>query len=205
MPKISKNKMNKIFNLNDQNTPTSDIKSINQNIENINVKQNENNHSLNSSQDIHSKNEAYEKRKKEAEKINELIQTLKNSNSDEQFVKETLKNLTSLCMISLHQMQEEMLLDPSGRMGECMAALSNSVVNALKELNEIEHKKKKIDLEEEKLLLKKQNLQKNIAPTTNNVVVIGSITEALKLIKEQQSQEKEICLENNNENLDNNS
>lgn len=195
MPKISKNKVNKIFNLEEnKNSSLNDIHSINQNIENVNIQKDKNNTQINVNSTSDSKIEAYEKRKKEAEKINELIQSLKNSNNDEQFIKETLKNLTSLCMISLHQMQEEMLLDPSGRMGECMAALSNSVVNALKELNEIEHKKKKIDLEEEKLILKKQNMQKNVSPTTNNVVVIGSITDALKLIKDQ---EKQICIENN--------
>lgn len=194
MPKISKNKVNKIFNLEENNTSSSgDIQSINQNIENIHIQKNTSDPQVNVNAASDPKMEAYEKRKKEAEKINELIQSLKNSNNDEQFIKETLKNLTSLCMISLHQMQEEMLLDPSGRMGECMAALSNSVVNALKELNEIEHKRKKINLEEEKLTLKKQSIQKNISPTTNNVVVIGSVTDALKLIKDK---ENEICIEN---------
>lgn len=136
----------------------------------------------------------YEQRKKEVEKIQKSIEALKNEN-DEEFIKKTLKELTTIGMCTLHQMQEEMLVDPSGRMGECMASLTNSIVAALKQISDMENDKQKISIEKEKLEVKKQVIQqtKNLS-TTNNVVVIGSISEALKLIKDQQQeyQQKEL-------------
>ncbi|MCS7316911.1 MAG: hypothetical protein NZZ41_01125 [Candidatus Dojkabacteria bacterium] len=188
MPKFSKKKVQKILDIDDnQQEKLKDEKPLSFSdvaktipSESIDKKEQE-------------EKEKYLERKKEAEKFSLLLNEIKNKKGDEEFIKESLKELSSIGMVSLRQMQEELLLDPSGRMGECMAALLNSVVNALKELNEIENEKKKIDIEKEKLDIKKQNLAKISNPnTTNNVVVIGSLADALNVLKnEAKKQEQE--------------
>lgn len=126
--------------------------------------------------------ERAETRKKEVAKIKAEIGKLKN-NPDEDFVKEGLRELAGIGLQSMRILQDEIEVDPSGRAVECMAAMSNAVGKALKDLQNVELDKKKMELEEEKVNVKK-NTALPAGKTVNNVLVTGSVTDLLRAMKD---------------------
>jgi hypothetical protein len=125
-------------------------------------------------------------RKEQAEKIIAKMEKLKDC-GDEKFTKETLKELITIGLTALRTMQDEMNLDPTGRSVECMSAMVNATTAATKQLGEIENDKKKIELEKRKVDIKEKSSTANL-PNSNgsgNILVIGSMTDALKAIRNQ--------------------
>lgn len=125
-------------------------------------------------------------RKEQAEKIIAKMEKLKDC-GDEKFTKETLKELITIGLTALRTMQDEMNQDPTGRAVECMSAMVNATTAATKQLGEIENDKKKIELEKRKVDIKEKSATANL-PNANgggNILVIGSMTDALKAIRNQ--------------------
>lgn len=136
--------------------------------------------------DEEEKRKRYLERKEELDKVRAKLEKTKDL-GDEKFIKEALKEITMTGLASLRQMQDEMTLDPSGRSVECMAAMANAVTTAVKQLGEVENDKKKLALEERKVDIKEKSSTVNL-PNGNgpsNVVIIGSVTDALKAIRQQ--------------------
>ena len=130
-----------------------------------------------------------EARKLEVAKIKAEIQKLKD-NPDDDFIKEGLRELASIGLQSMRVLQDEVEIDPNGRAVECMAAMSNSVTTALKQLQSVELDKEKIEIEKEKVNIKK-SATLPLGKTVNNVLVTGSVTELLKAMKDQSFQNQE--------------
>ena len=128
----------------------------------------------------------YLERKEEADKVRAKLEKVKDL-GDEKFIKEALKEITTIGLTSLRQMQDEMTLDPTGRMGECMSAMANAVTTAVKQLGEVENDKTKLELEKRKVDIKEKSATANLpnANGSGNVLVIGSMTDALKAIRNQ--------------------
>lgn len=124
-------------------------------------------------------------RREQADKIVARLEKLKEC-GDEKFIKETLKELTTIGLTALRTMQDEMTLDPSGRAVECMSAMANSVTAAVKQLGEVENDKTKLELEKRKVDIKEKSATASL-PNGNgggNILVIGSMTDALKAIRQ---------------------
>lgn len=104
--------------------------------------------------------------------------------TDENFIKDNLRRLSELGMETLEVLKDEIQTDPSGRMAECMSSLANSTVNSLKELKEYDNDKKKLQIEEEKLNIRKSAI--TAGGPTNNVLIVGKMTDVMKAIKDQE-------------------
>ena len=128
------------------------------------------------------KRKRVEARKLEVAKIKAEIQKLKD-NPDDDFIKEGLRELAGIGLQSMRVLQDEVEIDPNGRAVECMAAMSNSVTTALKQLQAVELDKEKIKIEKEKVNIKK-SLNAPAGRTINNVLVTGSVTDLLKAMKD---------------------
>jgi len=128
----------------------------------------------------------YLERKQEADKIVARLEKLKEG-GDEKFIKETLKELTTIGLTALRTMQDEMNQDPSGRAVECMSAMANAVTAAVKQLGDVENDKIKLGLEKRKVDIKEKSATANLpnANGSGNILVIGSMTDALKAIRNQ--------------------
>jgi hypothetical protein len=170
MSKISKDKVDKILDISDQmkdfdSGPSAKTQKGMQDEEN---------------------RKRYLERKQEADKIVARLEKLKEG-GDERFIKETLKELTTIGLTALRTMQDEMNQDPSGRAVECMSAMTNAVTAAVKQLGDIENDKTKLGLEKRKVDIREKSATANL-PNANgggNVLVIGSMTDALKAIRNQ--------------------
>jgi ribosomal protein S13 len=128
----------------------------------------------------------YLERKEESDKVRANLEKVKDL-GDERFIKEALKEITTIGLTSLRQMQDEMTLDPTGRMGECMSAMANAVTAAVKQLGDVENDKTKLSLEKRKVDLKEKSATAGL-PNGNgagNVLIIGSMSDALKAIRQQ--------------------
>lgn len=129
------------------------------------------------------KRERAEARKKEVAKIKAEIGKLR-KNDDEDFVKEGLRELASIGLQSMRVLQDEVEVDPSGRAVECMASMANATNAALKNLQNVELDKKKIEIDQEKVNIKK-NAALPSGNTYNNVLIAGSPRDVLQTIKDQ--------------------
>jgi hypothetical protein len=170
MNKISKDKIDKILDISDQ---MKDFDSGPSNKTQVAMKEEEN-------------RKKYLERKEQSDKIVARLEKLKEC-GDEKFIKETLKELTTIGLTALRTMQDEMNLDPSGRAVECMSAMTNAVTTAVKQLGDVENDKTKLGLEKRKVDIKEKSATANL-PNSNgggNILVIGSMTDALKAIRNQ--------------------
>jgi hypothetical protein len=122
-------------------------------------------------------------RKKEVAKIKAEISKLRNNNTDEDFVKEGLRELASIGLQSMRVLQDEVEVDPSGRAVECMAAMANATNSALKNLQNVDLDKEKVELDREKVNIKKNQALPN-GSTVNNVLVTGSMRDVLQAMKD---------------------
>ena len=170
MSKISKDKVDKILDISDQmkdfdSGPSTKTQKGMQDEEN---------------------RKKYLERKQEADKIVARLEKLKEG-GDEKFIKETLKELTTIGLTALRTMQDEMNQDPSGRAVECMSAMTNAVTAAVKQLGDVEHDKTKLEIEKRKVDIKEKSATANLpnANGSGSIVVIGSMTDALKAIRDQ--------------------
>ncbi len=169
MSKISKDKVDKILDISDQMKDFDSGPSA-KTIQGMKDEENR---------------KKYLERKEQADKIIARMEKLKES-GDERFIKETLKELTTIGLTALRTMQDEMTLDPSGRSVECMSAMANAVTAAVKQLGEVENDKTKLELEKRKVDIKEKSATANL-PNSNgagSIVVIGSMTDALKAIRQ---------------------
>ena len=133
-------------------------------------------------------------RKKEVAKIKADIEKIKD-NPDIDFIKEGLKELASIGLQSMRVLQDEVEVDPSGRAVECMAAMSNATNTALKNLQNVAIDDRKIDLEEEKVSIRKSSALGN--GTVNNVLISGSVTDILQAMNDGSfSNQDEVDIEN---------
>lgn len=122
--------------------------------------------------------------------------------SDEKFIKDKLRDLAELGVEALHILSEELQYDPSGRNAECMGALTNAVVGALKEIKEFDNDKTKLGYEREKIDIKKASSESGNGPK-GNILVVGRMTDVLKAINDQKfSNMKEIDAEVEKEHLE---
>jgi hypothetical protein len=170
MSKISKDKVDKILDISDQmkdfdSGPSAKTQKGMQDEEN---------------------RKRYLERKQEADKIVARLEKLKEG-GDEKFIKETLKELTTIGLTALRTMQDEMNQDPSGRAVECMSAMTNAVTAAVKQLGDVENDKTKLGLEKRKVDIREKSATANLpnANGSGNILVIGSMTDALKAIRNQ--------------------
>lgn len=146
-----------------------------------------------------------EVQKKKLEERKELVRTEKNSlnnlkkisNKDSDFIREMLKNLATTGATMVKVMEEEMQLDPRARSAETAAELINSVTSALDKLHSITQHEDKMDIEKQKVEIKKNN--GNVPNITANIVAAGSISDLLKTFKNSgievgavDTQEKEV-------------
>jgi hypothetical protein len=129
------------------------------------------------------KRKRFEVRKNEVSKIKAEIQKLK-ENPDDNFIKEGLRELASIGLQSMRILQDEVEIDPNGRAVECMAAMSNSVTAALKQLQSVELDKEKMKIEKEKVNIKK-TASLPAGKTINNVLVTGSVSDLIKAMKDK--------------------
>lgn len=125
----------------------------------------------------------FQERKKAVAQIKKDLRKIR-ENPDEEFIKENLRELATNGMIALRTIQEEIELNPNGRDVECMATMMNAIASSLKELKEVENDKKKMEMEQQKIDLKKLVTEKKpgIGMQQNNVFV-GSTNDLLKAIK----------------------
>jgi hypothetical protein len=121
-------------------------------------------------------------RKNAIKKINAEIAALKN-NDDEKFVQESLREIATIGLSSMRVLQGEIEEDPSGRAVECMAAITNAVTNAVKQIQNRDIDERKIRVEEEKLTIKK-NIALPGGTGTTNVLMIGSMKEVLGAMRD---------------------
>jgi hypothetical protein len=137
------------------------------------------------------KRERHNQRKEEIANIKKQVAKLKDS-SDEEFVKDALKEVASIGLESLRVLQNEVEDDPSGRAVECMAAMSNSVATALKNLQGVEVDKQKIAIEKEKVEVKRlgNKATANIG-TVNNNYITTNVSDILDQMKEAELVEPE--------------
>jgi hypothetical protein len=135
------------------------------------------------------KRKRHEERKKEVAKIKADIAAMKN-NTDDDFIKEGLRELASIGLQSMRVLQDELEVDPSGRAVECMAAMSNATANALKGIQNVEVDKEKLAIEKEKVSIKKQTALP-AGQQTNNILITGSVTDVLQTIRDQQFKNQE--------------
>lgn len=134
----------------------------------------------------------FEERKKAVAQIKKDIKKIR-ENPDEHFIKENLRELATNGMIALRVIQEEIELNPNGRDVECMATMMNAVSSSLKELGSVENDKKKLDLEQQKVDLKRLISEKKpgIGMQQNNVFV-GSTNDLLKAIRKVADNSQDI-------------
>lgn len=135
------------------------------------------------------KRKRHDERKKEVAKIKAEIANMK-KNSDEDFIKEGLRELAGIGLQSMRVLQDELEVDPSGRAVECMAAMSNATAAALKGIQNVDVDKEKLALEKEKVNIKK-NAALPAGHQTNNILITGSVTDVLQTIRDQQFQNQE--------------
>jgi len=113
---------------------------------------------------------------------------------DEQFMKDTFRRLAEIGVSTLEVLNAELQYDPTGRSVECMAAMTNSVVNSLNGIKDLENDKIKLGFEKEKIEIKKASA---VAPGLNgpngNILVVGKMQDVLKAIQDQKfSNMKEV-------------
>ncbi len=126
--------------------------------------------------------ERAETRKKEVAKIKAEIGKLRKSD-DEDFIREGLRELASIGLQSMRILQDEVEIDPSGRAVECMASMANATSSALKNLQNVDLDKKKLEIEQEKINIKKHAALPH-GNTINNVLITGTMNDVLQAMKD---------------------
>ena len=145
----------------------------------------------NTSKDEELRRRAEERKEKVAQVRAELEK--KKDYSDEIFIKDKLRDLAEMGVEALHILSEELQYDPSGRNAECMGALTNAVVGALKEIKEFDNDKTKLGYEREKIDIKKAASEATGNGAKGNILVVGRMTDVLKAINDQKfSNMKEV-------------
>jgi hypothetical protein len=143
---------------------------------------------INDLDDIPDYAEGEEKRKLEERKAlvsaskSQLEDLKKNSGKDEDFIREMLKNLATTGMTMVKVMEEEMQLDVKARNVETAAEMINAVTSTLDKLQSISEHKDKMEIEKEKIDIKKNNSQ-NGPMITANIVAAGSMSDLLKTFR----------------------
>ncbi len=144
---------------------------------------------VNDLDDIEDFNEDEAKRKVEERKLivqenKNLLENLKkNSGKDEDFVREMYKNVVTTGMTFIKIMEEEVQMDAKARNIETAAEMMNAVTGALDKLQSISEHKDKMEIEKEKVDIKKSN--SGAAPNiTNNIIAAGSMSDLLKTFKQ---------------------
>ena len=140
--------------------------------------------------DIDDFNEDDAKKKAEERKIivqetkDKLENLKKNSGTDEDFIREMYKNIINTGATMLKVIEEEVQIDVKARNIETAAEMMNAVSTALDKLQSIGQHKDKMDIEKEKLEIKKNANQ--TGPTiTANIVAAGSMVDLLKSFKKE--------------------
>ena len=108
----------------------------------------------------------------------------KKNSGDESFIKEALREVISLGLQSGRIIQDEIVLNTSSRAAECLSTVLNSVTDAAKELKEYENDKTRIELEREKIDIKKSSSN---VPKIQQNNFYGSNKEFLKLLKDSEN------------------
>jgi hypothetical protein len=135
------------------------------------------------SKDEELRRRAEERKDKVAQIRADLV--VKKEFTDEKFIKDKLRDLAEMGVEALHILSEELQYDPSGRNAECMGALTNAVVGALKEIKEFDNDKTKLGYEREKIDIKKASSEAAGNGAKGNILVVGRMTDVLKAINDQ--------------------
>jgi hypothetical protein len=137
-------------------------------------------------------NEQLEKRKQIVEDSRNALQVYdkkdedksKGYEDDEEFTREMLRDLAKTGVTLLRLQQEEMLMDASARNAETAAAMISATTSALEKLNNVGINKEKLELEKEKVDIKKK-ASGGPGNITNNFIGVGTFSDIVKGIKEE--------------------
>lgn len=105
-------------------------------------------------------------------------------NEDEAYIRDMLRDLSATGMSMLKVQEEEMQLDPSARNAETAASLINAISSSLKELQEVSLKRKKLELDEQKVNIRKVNANPNGGGVTN-IIGAGTFADIVKQLKNE--------------------
>ena len=133
-----------------------------------------------------------EDRKKYLQEIKVEMEQRKKQ-TDEQFCKDLYKEMAVIGMEMLRINRQEMEMDPRANRVEVASTIMNSTVGALDAVRDIQDTKIDQALEREKLDMKKNAVGK----TGNNVIMIGSMTDALRMAKAEMAKtvDAEVVIE----------
>ena len=113
--------------------------------------------------------------KEEFTKIKEL--------SDDDFTKHILKTLVEKSMSMLTAIQLEIEDNPTGRAVETAATMVSAINSVVDNFNKVKVYNQKLEIEQEKLNLRKASLQSNIGHSGNtNVLVCGDTNQILDML-----------------------
>lgn len=144
---------------------------------------------INDLDDIEDFNEDEAKKKADERKIivqetkDKLENLKKNSGTDEDFIREMYKNIINTGATMLKVIEEEVQVDVKARNIETAAEMMNAVSTALDKLQSIGQHKDKMEIEKEKIEIKKNN--SNTPTIQANIVAAGSMVDLLKSLKNE--------------------
>lgn len=135
-----------------------------------------------------------EKRREQMIALKKRLEEVKNIANDDDYMKVVLRELVGKGMIMLDSLQTEIEETPRGRDVETAAAMMSSINGIIDNINKIKIYNAKIDIEKEKLALKK------VSPTglpggmtaNQNILMVGTTSELMDLLMK-----KEIIPDNN--------
>ena len=112
---------------------------------------------------------------------------------DKDFIKETLREIAMIGVGAMHVMQDEIEVNGKGRDVECLAGLMNSTRDALKELQDVELDEQKMDLEKEKVEMRKNAGGNTAGRVTQNNLFVGTQEDMIKMVREAQKMTEKIA------------
>ena len=121
----------------------------------------------------------------------------KASENDDDFIKE---NLRELAMMGIHAgriLEDEIEVNGKGRDVECLASIMNSTKDTLKKLQDIKHDAAKLELEKEKLAIRKSSSGQPQGQLTQNNLFVGSHGDMLKALSDMKKMSEEQDVDQN--------
>lgn len=158
---------------------------------------------LNNTTSDDEKKRQFDERQEKLKIVQEAFKQKKASYEDDKhFIKEMYREIVESGMITMRIMQEEASMTGDYKNAEALAAVSNSITQALDKLKSVEMDEEKLRIERDKLELKRISGNKELTPgittaaggTTN--VFVGSTFDMLKAIKEAEKEAKMEVIKN---------
>ena len=123
-------------------------------------------------------------------KIKETKETLKKLEQldDEDFVKKSLKSVSTTGQLMLDILMKEFEADPSSAAKvEAAAEIMNSINATMTALLEVGNRKKELELKERRVKVEEERGNSEGRMSDKNIFLVGSFTEVLKMIEEKKS------------------